>query len=178
VRRVAIVGNSGSGKSTLGRRLAQTLAVPFVELDAIYHQSGWRPLPREEFRARVEAVVADDGWVVDGNYSAVRDIVWACADTVIWIDLPRRTVMRQVVLRTLRRTLTREHLWNGNRERLSNLFRCSPEQSVIVWAWTQHTKYHHRYRQAATDPAYAHIDFVRIASRADATALLATAAPI
>lgn len=75
----------------------------------------------------------------------------------------------------MRRTLTRERLWNGNRERLSNLFHSSPEQSVIMWAWTQHTKYHRRYRQAATDPAYAHINFVRIASRADATALLPTA---
>jgi adenylate kinase family enzyme len=176
MRRVAVVGNAGAGKTMLGRQLAQALAVPFVELDAIYHQPGWQPLPREEFRARVADAVADDGWVVDGNYSAVRDVVWACADTVVWLDLPRRSVMRQIVLRTVRRLVTREHLWNGNRERLANLFHCSPEQSVIVWAWTQHAKYHHRYGQAAADPAHAHISFVRIGSRAGAAALLATAA--
>jgi adenylate kinase family enzyme len=173
MRRVGVVGNSGSGKSTLGRQLAHALAVPFVELDAIYHQSGWQPMRREEFRARVAAAVAGDGWVVDGNYSAVRDLVWARADTVVWFDLPRRTVMRQIVLRTLRRTVTRERLWNDNREPLSNLYHRSPEQSIIVWAWTRHATYHHRYSQAAADPAYAHISFVRIRSRADAAALLA-----
>jgi hypothetical protein len=60
--------------------------------------------------------------VVDGNYSAVRDLVWARADTVVWFDLPRRTVMWQVVGRTLGRVLTRTELWNGNREQLRFLF--------------------------------------------------------
>lgn len=174
MRRVAVVGNAGSGKSTLGRRLARALAVPFVELDAIYHQPDWQPLPHEDFRARVATAVADAGWVIDGNYSAVRDLVWARADTVVWLDLPRRTVMRQIVVRTVRRLVTGEHLWNGNRERLANLFHPSPEQSVITWAWTQHAKYHQRYSQAAADPTNAHISFLRIGSRADAAALLAS----
>jgi adenylate kinase family enzyme len=92
VRRVSVVGNSGSGKTRLGRMLAERLGVPFVELDAIFHQAGWQPLPPEEFRARVEAAAAGDGWVIDGNYSTVRDLVWARADTVVWFDLPRLTV--------------------------------------------------------------------------------------
>jgi adenylate kinase family enzyme len=87
VRRVAVVGNSRSGKTSLGRELARRLAVPFVELDAIHHQPGWRPLPKDEFRRRIAAVVADDGWVIDGNYSGVQDLVWDRADTVIWFDL-------------------------------------------------------------------------------------------
>ncbi|HVH73840.1 MAG TPA: helix-turn-helix transcriptional regulator [Stellaceae bacterium] len=33
-RRIALIGLRGAGKSTLGRRLAQHLAVPFIELDA------------------------------------------------------------------------------------------------------------------------------------------------
>jgi hypothetical protein len=31
--------------------------VPFVELDLIYHQPGWQPLPAEEFRRRVADTV-------------------------------------------------------------------------------------------------------------------------
>src|SRR6266571_7794353 len=81
VRRVSVVGSSGSGKSTLASELAARLHVPHVELDAIFHQPGWTPLPEEEFTAAVAAAVAADGWVVDGNYSAVRPLVWARADT-------------------------------------------------------------------------------------------------
>jgi adenylate kinase family enzyme len=123
MRRIAVVGNSGSGKTTLGRSVADILAVPFVELDAIYHQAGWRSLPVEEFRQRVGAIAAGAAWVIDGNYSAVRDLVWARADTVIWFDLPRHTVMRQVLGRTLRRAVTRAELWNGNHEPLTGLLR-------------------------------------------------------
>jgi adenylate kinase family enzyme len=52
VRRVSVVGVSGSGKSTLGRELAARLAVPYTELDAIFHQPEWTPLPEEQFRRR------------------------------------------------------------------------------------------------------------------------------
>ncbi len=147
--------------------------MPFVELDAIYHQPGWQPLPTEEFGRRVRAVVAGEGWVIDGNYSAVRDTVWARADTVIWFDLPRRTVMRQIAVRTLHRAITRAPLWNGNRESMTNLLQVDPQRSIIRWAWTQHAKYRHRYSAASGDPAYAHLSFVRIGSRADVRRLLA-----
>ena len=136
MRRVSVVGNSGSGKSTLGRALAARLGVPFVELDAIHHLPGWEPIDVPEFRRTVGGIVDGDGWVIDGNYSAVRDLVWARADTVVWFDLPRRTVMRQVLWRTIRRGVTREELWNGNRERLSTLFRLDPQESLLRWAWT------------------------------------------
>src|SRR5215475_11726512 len=85
VQRVSVVGVSGSGKSTLGRELAGRLAVPFVELDAIFHQPGWTPLPEDEFRRRVAEIAAGDGWVIDGNYSAVQPLVWERADTVVWV---------------------------------------------------------------------------------------------
>jgi adenylate kinase family enzyme len=115
-----MVGNSGSGKSTLARELAASLGVPHLELDSVFHQPGWEPLPEDEFRRLVTARANEDGWVIDGNYSAVRSIVWARADTVVWLDLPKWTVMRQVAWRTVRRAVTQQELWNGNREPLSN----------------------------------------------------------
>jgi len=77
VQRVSVVGNAGAGKSTAAAQLAAKIGVPYVELDAIFHQPGWAELPRGEFRARVAEIAESDGWVVDGNYSAVREIVWA-----------------------------------------------------------------------------------------------------
>ena len=139
--------------------------MPHVELDGVFHQPGWVPLEPDEFRRAAALAVAGDGWVIDGNYSAVRALVWARADTVVWLDLPRRTVMRQVVWRTLRRGVTRQELWNGNRESLRNFLTWDPEQSVISWAWHSHAKYRARYGAAAGDPANAHLTFVRLTSR-------------
>ena len=167
VRRVSVVGTSGSGKSTLARELAEILGVPHLELDAVHHQPGWAPLPTDEFRRIIAARAAAGGWVIDGNYSRVRDLVWARADTVVWLDLPKRTVMRQVVWRTLRRVALRRELWNGNRERWRNFLTWNPEQSVISWAWHKHAPDHAKYAAAAADPASAHLRFIRLASRRD-----------
>ena len=167
VRRVSVVGNSGSGKSTLARELAAALGVPHLELDSAFHQPGWEPLPVDDFQRVVAAWAAGDGWVIDGNYSVVQPIVWARADTVVWLDLPKRTVMRQVVWRTLRRVALRRELWNGNRERWRNFLTWNPEQSVISWAWHKHAQDHARYAAAAADAASAHLRFIRLASRRD-----------
>jgi adenylate kinase family enzyme len=134
VRRVSVVGTSGVGKSTVASSLARLLGADFLELDSLQHQADWTPLPTPEFRVRVAAVAEGERWVIDGNYSRVQDIVWARADTVVWLDLPRRTVMRRVIWRTLRRVGGRVELWNGNRERWRNFFALDKEESVIVWA--------------------------------------------
>jgi adenylate kinase family enzyme len=104
---VSVVGVSGSGKSTLGRELATRLAVPYTELDAVFHQPDWVPLPKDDFRRRVTALAAEDGWVIDGNYGTVLPLVWARADTVVWLDPPRRTVMRRIIWRSFCRIATR-----------------------------------------------------------------------
>ena len=167
-----MVGNSGSGKSTFGRQLASALGVRFVELDAIYHQPDWEPLPREVFRRRVAEIVAEDAWVVDGNYSAVRDLVLARADTMVWLDLSRLTVTRQIVWRTLRRAITRAELWNGNRESWRAVLSRDPAKSIILWSWTRHTRYRERYANLTADPSYAHLNVLRISSTSQAQRLV------
>ena len=94
-----------------------------------------------------------DGWVVDGNYSVVRDLVWERADTVVWLDLPRASMMRRIISRTIQRAMTKKRLWNSNRESLSNLYRLDPEQSIIRWTWVKYDAYHDRYSAAMKDPA-------------------------
>jgi adenylate kinase family enzyme len=168
-----VVGNSGSGKTTLAGSLAAALGAPHVELDSIYHQPGWTPLPDEEFRRRVAAVVEGKRWVVDGGYSVVREIVWRRADTVVWFDLPYATVMARTIRRTVRRTITREELWNGNREPLSNLWSLKPEKSIIAWAATRHKVYRRRYSEAERDPRWASLRFVRLRSQREADAFVA-----
>jgi adenylate kinase family enzyme len=174
-RRVSVVGNAGSGKSTLARALAARLGVPHVELDGIYHQRGWTPLAEEELVRRVGEAAARDGWVIDGNYSAVRPLIWARADTVVWLDLPRRIVMRRIIWRTVRRVISRAELWNGNREPWQNLVRRDPHASLIAWAWHKHAVYQERYAAAARDPGWAHLRFIRVTSGREQRDLLDSA---
>lgn len=173
MRRVAVVGTSGAGKSWLAGRLAAALAVPYVELDAIHHGPGWAAVPAEEMRRQLETrCPADGAWVADGNYSGKGgDLVRARADTVVWLDLPRAQVMRQLVLRTLRRVVLREQLWNGNRESLRDVLARDPERSILRWAWTRHAP------QRAAYAAQADERWIRLTSRAEMRRFLAAAAP-
>jgi len=166
------VGCSGSGKTTLARDLATALGARHVELDAIYHQAEWTQLEDEEFRQRVDHATRDGRWVVDGNYSAIWAIVWNRADTVVWFDLPYLTVLGRTIRRTVRRTLTREELWNGNREPYSNLWSLNPEKSIIAWTATRHGKYRQRYADAALSPEWGHLRFVRLRSQREADGFL------
>lgn len=172
VLRVSVVGNSGSGKTTVGSAISAALDIPHLELDSVFHQPGWAPLEKEEFRRRVADFVAAERWVTDGNYNSVRDLIWARADTVIWLDPPRHLVMRRVIWRTLRRAALRSELWNGNREPWANFLRADPQESVIAWAWTQHHTVRQRYEQALTDPANAHLTFIRLRTPGEVAALL------
>jgi adenylate kinase family enzyme len=174
---VSVVGNSGSGKSTLAAALAQRLGVPHVELDAFKHQAHWTELPADEFAERVQAVIATDGWVIDGNYSATRDEIWARADTVVWLDPPRTVLMRQIIARTLRRIARRRQLWNGNRERWRNFFSIDPQQSVIAWAWVKFGHYRRLYEQASQDPRWDHLTFYHLASTKAYARLLSEVSP-
>ena len=165
MQRISVVGISGSGKSTLADRLAGRLGIPHIEIDGLFHLPGWVPRPTEELQKLVAERLTGPGWVCDGNYTAVRGLIWDSADTVIWLDLPRRTVMRQVILRTLRRIITRQELWNGNRETFRNAF--FEKESIILWAWTQYPRTRAKYIAAMADPQWTRLNFVRLKSRAE-----------
>ena len=110
---------SGCGKTTVGRALAERLDVPFTELDALVHGPNWTETPDDVLRAQVAAIVAFEGWVVDGSYSRkLGTLVLDAADTVVWLDLPVRVWFPRLVRRTARRVRGRERLWNDNRETL------------------------------------------------------------
>jgi adenylate kinase family enzyme len=175
-RRISVVGCSGAGKSTLSRRLAQHLGYRHIELDALFHQPNWQPLPEEQFQLATREALEGDGWVAEGNYSAVRPQIRDRSDMVIWLDLPRHKVMRQVIWRTLRRLATREELWNGNRERWGNLFKLNPRQSILAWTWTRHPVYRQRYaEEMRTAPQ--HRQYLRLDSRQAVEAFLAGLPP-
>ena len=160
VRRVLIVGAPGVGKSTTARAVATRLGISYVELDALFHGPDWTARPT--FRDDVAAVIATEAWVIDGNYTDVRDMLWEAADTVVWLDLPRWLTEWQVVVRTVRRLLTRTTLWNGNREQWRSVGRPS---HPIRWSWHVHGRYRIQYAARFANPAFAAKTLPRLRSR-------------
>lgn len=171
LQRITIVGSSCAGKTTLARELARRLDAPHTELDGLYWGPGWTALPNPEFRSRVRALTAEPRWVIDGNYSRVRDVIWERATAVVWLDYPFPLVFRRAVTRTVRRVLTREEICGGNRERLRDIV----DPDWIPW-WVVRT---FRRRRAELGEwlarrEYGHVRVIRLASPPDAADLLDT----
>ena len=100
---MVVVGSSGCGKTTLARALADHLNVPHVEVDALHWGPDWTPMPTAILRARVAEAIAGDGWVIDGNYFKIREMVWSRADTLVWLDYSMGLILWRILRRTLRR---------------------------------------------------------------------------
>jgi adenylate kinase family enzyme len=145
MKRVAVISSaSGSGKTTLGRALAERLGVPFTELDALHHGPNWTEATPDELRAKVEPIVSQDAWVVDGAYTGkLGDLVLERADTVVWLDLPLRVWLPRLVRRSVRRIRGREALWNDNRETVRGAF--LGRDALIPFALRAHFSRRRRY---------------------------------
>lgn len=169
--RVVVLGLTGSGKTTLAAALAQALDAPHVELDALHWEPNWTMADREVLRARVATAIAGDAWVVDGNYSVARDLIWPRATAIIWLDYPLPLVVARLFRRTLWRWLARAELWNGNRERLWPQF--FSRDSLFLWAIQQRPKHRREYPLIPTTPEAAGARFIRLRSARETAAWLA-----
>lgn len=164
-QRAAVVGVTGSGKTTLAGALAACLGVPHVEMDALNWQRGWQPIERGEFRRRVDAATAAPGWVTDGNYREVRDLVWGRAQVLVWLDYPLALILWRLLCRSLRRIFTREELWNGNRESVRGLF--FSRDSLFVYAVRSRPELRRNIAFAAAHD-YLHLTVIHLTSPREA----------
>ena len=87
-RRLLVVGSPGAGKSTLARRLGPRLSLPVIHLDQHYWNPGWRPTPDDEWHRRLDELLAEPAWILDGNYHATLPRRLQFADAVLFLDLP------------------------------------------------------------------------------------------
>ncbi|PZS27864.1 MAG: adenylate kinase, partial [Pseudonocardiales bacterium] len=122
-------GSGGAGKSTLAREVGARLGLPVVHLDQHFWRARWVEIPRDEWVEVVRALVAEERWVMDGNYSGQIDVRLARADAVVLLDLPRLLCLTRVLRRWWRyRGRSRPDMTPGCPEHVSVEF--------LRWIWT------------------------------------------
>jgi adenylate kinase family enzyme len=170
-----VIGNAGSGKSYLARELARRRGLRYIDFDAAIVRPNWERVPRADRVALFEELTREGGWTIDGHLREGRrdeQLILSRADTVVWLDFPRWRVMASVIPRTLRNTVSRRPLWNGNVETWRMLL--SPDHS-IVWAWRMHAGLKRDYERLFNDPVNAPRTLIRLTSRAEVNRWIATA---
>jgi hypothetical protein len=163
-QRILILGRTGSGKTTLARELAASIGVPHVELDTLYFGPNFSTVSLPVLRERTSAAIAGDRWVTDGNKSAVRDLVWPRADTVIWLDYPWAVCFWRLGKRALWRTsvLTAQAAEGGGRAGLPRQF-LSAARGVLT-ALRSHMGQRREYRRMFAEQENLHLVVLRLRS--------------
>lgn len=141
--------------------MSRRLGAAHVELDALYWGPNWTARSAEEFAGSVERATAGSTWIVDGNYSTVRPLVLERATAVIWLNLPLSTLLHRAVKRTFWRFVTRERLFNGNREPVLGFL----HSYWIPW-WVLRTcgERQREYAELLALPEYGHLRVIEIRS--------------
>lgn len=142
--RVVIIGSSGCGKTTLAKVLSSKWGLAMCDLDELAWMPNWIERDRAKERADVEKVVANEKWVIAGNYSRHRDLIWVNADLIIWLDLPLLTCLWRGFRRSIKNILLDRSLCNGNYDSFRRLFRWD-NRSIIYWIYSNHKKKRMRY---------------------------------
>ena len=104
-----------------------------------------------------------------GNYLGVRPLIWSRADTLIWLDLPFSLVLWRTFTRTLKRAITQEELWNGNRESWRMGF--FSRESVLVWLFQTFWRRRREHAELVQRPEYAHLRVICVRNRGAAVSL-------
>ena len=88
MKKAIIIGCPGSGKSTFARKLQSVTGLPLHHLDLIYWKSDRTIVPREEFLEKLHQIMAQEQWIIDGNYASTMEMRMQACDTVIFLDYP------------------------------------------------------------------------------------------
>ncbi len=158
--RIVVVGTTSSGKSTLASQLAEIIGADYIELDALHWEPNWKEARLEVFRERVETATNSKVWVVAGNYHVVRDIIWRRAEVIIWLDYPFHIVFWRLLTRTIRRAVTQEELWNGNREPFWQHLKLWSEDSLFHWLFKTYWRRKRETPRLLALPEYAHLKVI------------------
>ena len=96
MKRIIVIGCPGSGKSTFSRALHKKIGVPLYHLDMMYWNADKTTVEKSIFREKLSALVKQDQWIIDGNYSSTMEERLSACDTVFFLDFSSEICLKGI----------------------------------------------------------------------------------
>ena len=170
--RILVYGVTGSGKTALAERISAATGIPWHSVDDLTWQPGWVAVSDDEQRRRVQAICAEERWVLDTAYGAWLDIPLASVELIVALDYPRWLSLSRLIRRSIARAIDGRPICNGNSESFRHLF---SRDSIVVWHFKSFSRKRRRMREWEADPNVPVV--VRLTSPRQAARWLAALAP-
>lgn len=95
MQRIHVTGNAGSGKTTLGKAIATKIGIDLYGLDRIVWKPGWVKTPLEEKQERIQKLIENKKWVIEG----VSGQVFKSAELIVFLDIPLWKCILNILMR-------------------------------------------------------------------------------
>lgn len=98
-KKVLVLGCCGSGKSRFATELAGRTGLPLTHLDNVYWRADGTHVPPEEFDRALDALLARDRWILDGDFNRTYERRLAACDAAVFLDYDEETCFAGVAAR-------------------------------------------------------------------------------
>ena len=147
-KKIIVLGCSGSGKSTFSRKLQEATGLPVIHLDNIWWKYDRSHITRDEFDKKLEEIMREDEWIIDGDYSRTYEVRLQACETVIFLDYSEEVCMNGIIERVgkeradipwVEKDLDPElvklvrDFHTDNRPKLYDLFQKYAEKQIIIF---------------------------------------------
>lgn len=129
-KRIFIYGVTGSGKSTLAQKVADVTGLPYIAVDDLTWEPGWKIVPFEHQNVIFTEICDREEWVMDSAYGHWLEIPLARVELIVAMDYPRWVSFGRLVKRTIHRYIDQRPVCNGNFESLKVIF---SRESILLW---------------------------------------------
>jgi len=96
MKKIIVIGCPGSGKSTFSRMLHEKTGIPLHHLDMMFWNADRTTVEKSVFFERLQNAMAQDEWIIDGNYGSTIEMRLAACDTAFFLDYPPEVCLEGV----------------------------------------------------------------------------------